>query len=270
MNEEKQRRKWRPIIWVVIVIAVIATLLGIAFPYFVKARSCSAKQACINNLRMIEEGKKQWEMVFNLVSAVLNFPDIAVWNYSPDLAVQTANKFITTSPSNAIKALKEVTTIKIPLSEQYDANQKICHLCRLIFVAKTPANPLRAPMLGAPGLLPYMSMRPSDWPYMPFAIVDNVPLSLTSGYDIVGKPESAVSYVSYCISNGVLRAKPYPIPTVATASNALNKLFASETWRSLKWEDSGQGWSYTESEDYAKQSLRKQIENMQTNNPALP
>ena len=197
----------------------------------------------------------------DLPSTALIFPDVAVWNYRPDLAVQVANKFITANHSDAIAALELVSVIGGFQEDWYDTNQKICLLCRLIFVASNPTNSLRAPMLGVPGLLPSISQCPSDWPYMPFAIVDEIPFSMTDGYSLFGHPELARDYLVYCVSNAVLRTKPYPEPTVNAASNALEKLFISASWRSLKWDVSDQRRSH---EERVKISLRSQIENMKS------
>jgi len=132
----------------------------------------------------------------------------------------------------------------------------------LVFVPSTGGEPLRAPRLGAPELLPPHSMRDADWPFMPFAIVQNVPLSMTLGYSLEGKPERAGDYLTYCMSNGVFRTQPFPVPSSTTASNALHQVLASPAWKALKWQDSGVGWSYTLSEDYAREMLWKQIENL--------
>src|SRR5262245_58679430 len=50
------------------------------------------------------------------------------------------------------------------------ANRSICFLCRLVFVEKSHAESLRAPRLGALSGVPYESMNPEAWPYLPFAI----------------------------------------------------------------------------------------------------
>ena len=44
------------------VIAVIGLLAAIAIPSFVKARSTSQMNACINNMRMIDSAKEQWAL----------------------------------------------------------------------------------------------------------------------------------------------------------------------------------------------------------------
>ena len=105
-------------------------------------------------------------------------------------------------------------------------------------------------------------MRDTDWPFMPFAIVQNVPLSMTIGYSLEGVPERADDYITYCMSNGTFRTQSFPVPSSTTANKALHEVLASPAWKALRWKDSGVGWSYTLSEDSAKEMLWKQIENM--------
>ena len=45
---------------IMIVVAIIGLLAAIAIPNFIKARSTSQKNACIDNLRQIDSAKQQW------------------------------------------------------------------------------------------------------------------------------------------------------------------------------------------------------------------
>jgi type II secretory pathway pseudopilin PulG len=45
-----------------IVVAIIGLLASIAIPNFVKARTVSQMNACINNLRLIDAAKQQWAL----------------------------------------------------------------------------------------------------------------------------------------------------------------------------------------------------------------
>jgi type II secretory pathway pseudopilin PulG len=45
-----------------IVVAIIGLLAAIAIPNFVKARTTSQQNACINNLRLIDAAKQQWAL----------------------------------------------------------------------------------------------------------------------------------------------------------------------------------------------------------------
>jgi prepilin-type N-terminal cleavage/methylation domain-containing protein len=47
---------------IMIVVAIIGLLAAIAIPNFVRARTTSQQNACINNLRLIDGAKQQWAL----------------------------------------------------------------------------------------------------------------------------------------------------------------------------------------------------------------
>jgi len=47
---------------IMIVVAIIGLLAAVAIPNFVKSRTTSQTQACINNLRQIDSAKQQWAL----------------------------------------------------------------------------------------------------------------------------------------------------------------------------------------------------------------
>jgi prepilin-type N-terminal cleavage/methylation domain-containing protein len=49
---------------IMIVVAIIGLLAAIAIPNFVRARTTSQQNACINNLRQIDGAKQQWALEF--------------------------------------------------------------------------------------------------------------------------------------------------------------------------------------------------------------
>jgi prepilin-type N-terminal cleavage/methylation domain-containing protein len=49
---------------IMIVVAIIGLLVAIAIPNFVKARTTSQKNACINNLRQIDGAIQQWALEY--------------------------------------------------------------------------------------------------------------------------------------------------------------------------------------------------------------
>lgn len=53
-----------------IVVAIIGLLAAIAIPNFVRARTQSQKNACINNLRQIDGAKQQWALENNQTTSV--------------------------------------------------------------------------------------------------------------------------------------------------------------------------------------------------------
>jgi prepilin-type N-terminal cleavage/methylation domain-containing protein len=47
---------------IMIVVAIIGMLAAIAIPNFIRARTTSQQNACINNLRLIDSSKQQWAL----------------------------------------------------------------------------------------------------------------------------------------------------------------------------------------------------------------
>jgi prepilin-type N-terminal cleavage/methylation domain-containing protein len=58
----ENRKMGFTLVEIMIVVAIIGMLAAIAIPSFMKARTTSQKNACINNLRQIEAGKEQWAL----------------------------------------------------------------------------------------------------------------------------------------------------------------------------------------------------------------
>lgn len=58
----KKMKQGFTLVEIMIVVAIIGLLAAIAIPSFMKARTQSQKNACINNLRMIEAAKEQWAL----------------------------------------------------------------------------------------------------------------------------------------------------------------------------------------------------------------
>ncbi len=60
MKKNTSRKAGFTLVEIMIVVAIIGLLAAIAIPNFVKARTTSQMNACINNLRQIDGAKQQW------------------------------------------------------------------------------------------------------------------------------------------------------------------------------------------------------------------
>jgi prepilin-type N-terminal cleavage/methylation domain-containing protein len=56
----KNRRRGFTLVEILIVVAILGILLGLALPAFLKSRTNARKQVCIENLAQIESAKQLW------------------------------------------------------------------------------------------------------------------------------------------------------------------------------------------------------------------
>jgi prepilin-type N-terminal cleavage/methylation domain-containing protein len=62
MKLNKTSKAGFTLVEIMIVVAIIGLLAAIAIPNFVRARTTSQQNACINNLRQVDGAKQQWAL----------------------------------------------------------------------------------------------------------------------------------------------------------------------------------------------------------------
>ncbi len=108
-----------------------------------------------------------------------------------------------------------------------DREFKVIVLCRMLFKGK--GTELRPPLLGSPLLLGDTTYK--DWPLSPITIFEGLPVLIAHGYLLMGVPESATSYLDYCVKNGEWETTAYIAKTPEEIRSSIGRLVKDAKWR---------------------------------------
>jgi hypothetical protein len=183
--------------------------------------------------------------------------------FTAALFAEAVNHFVALGEDAARKELDGLTLdgskdFEIHGDGQWSVNDRIGWMCRVLFEPKN-GNSLRGPLFGAPNL-PYHTMPDKSWPQFPVALSGSTYFVLSQGYMLGGRAEDPRYYVDYCHQNGVFRKAPLKVPTQEEALKAAATLRASAAWKAIKWNDSGEGWSYSMEEPWAWKFIQRQAD----------
>jgi prepilin-type N-terminal cleavage/methylation domain-containing protein len=111
MKKHTAKKQGFTLVEIMIVVAIIGLLAAIAIPNFVKARTTSQQNACINNLRLVDAAKQQWAL--EQKKQTTDSPSAGATELQPYLGrgangelptcpVDPANTFVTSYVVNAV------------------------------------------------------------------------------------------------------------------------------------------------------------------------
>jgi hypothetical protein len=187
---------------------------------------------------------------------------------------EAVNHFVSLGEKAAVKELTNLEVDDRKDTNGFSVNVRIGFICRILFEPRG-VEPIRAPAygwldtLGSMGLPPVF---PSSswtnisryWPLFPVARSRSTYFVLSEGYSFqgFGGPEKPKAYIKYCGEHGVFRKTLIDVSTRTEAMRDASALRKSKAWKAIKWKDSGEGYDFVESEDYAWKFILNQAESV--------
>jgi len=111
MQTKTNRKHGFTLVEIMIVVAIIGLLAAIAIPNFIRARTKSQQNACINNLRQIDGAIQQWALeTKQSATAAVTMPDVAPYMGRGTAGAEPACPSATAGNTNASYALTDVAT----------------------------------------------------------------------------------------------------------------------------------------------------------------
>jgi prepilin-type N-terminal cleavage/methylation domain-containing protein len=108
MKNRTSRKSGFTLVEIMIVVAIIGLLAAIAIPNFVKSRTTSQANACINNLRQIDGAKQQWALENKQAAGAT----VATGNIAPYLGRGTAGA-MPTCPAAGTYTIGDLATTPV-------------------------------------------------------------------------------------------------------------------------------------------------------------
>jgi hypothetical protein len=178
---------------------------------------------------------------------------------------EAVNHFIEVGEDTAVEELRGLVIDRIKDHRdhrgEWSVNERIGWMCRVLFLPKT--NTLIDPPRFGALELPVETMPLSSWPLYPIALSGSTYFVLAQGYSLGGASQDPKHYIDDCRKAGAFRKTKVTVPTKAQALKDAAALRQSKVWASIKWKNSGLGWSYQLSEYGAWEFIEQQAEEIQ-------